>query len=86
MLEDNLLQFINAIREDGSQRGAWSLPRLFVDDPTGEPPLPISLARFQSYRGRTEAALIQELTDFVEDGKLRVINYETLDSGIVLLW
>lgn len=46
----------------------------------------VGLARFQSYRGRTQAALIQELSDYVEEAGLNFIRYEVLDDGNVILW
>lgn len=62
-LESNLRRFIDVIREDGSERGTWSLGQ--SGQRVGDS-LTVGLARFQSYRGRTEAALVQELEDFVQ--------------------
>ncbi len=83
-LEENLRRFIDVIREDGSQRGVWGLTGSRI--PSGAPPLTVSLARFQSYRRRTEAALIQELAEYVGEAGLGVINYQVLDDGLVLIW
>lgn len=83
-LEENLRYFIDVIREDGSQRGGWQVGS--GRTPTGVPPLVVGLARFQSYRGRTQAALIQELSDYVEEAGLNFIRYEVLDDGNVILW
>lgn len=54
-----LKTLIESIREDGSSEGVIALPG------PGKSPdwVDVSLARFQSYRGRTEAALIEELED-----------------------
>lgn len=83
-LEENLRRFIDVIREDGSQRGTWSLTGFRT--PSGSPPLTVSLARFQSYRRRTEAALIQELADYIKEAGIEAINYQVLDNGLVLIW
>lgn len=83
-IEENLRRFIDVIREDGSQRGTWSLTGFRT--PSGAPPLTVSLARFQSYRRRTEAALIQELADYIEEAGIETINYQVLDDGLVLIW
>lgn len=84
-LEDNLVNFIDVIREDDSHSGSWSVEA--GRTPTGVPPLVIGLARFQSYRGRTQAALVQELSDYVEEAGLNVIHYDVLDeSSTVLVW
>lgn len=84
MLEDSLRNFIDVIREDGSQRGVWSLPPhefKRVDQNS----LLVSLPRFQSYRGRTEAILLQELVEYVTESGVRSLNYEVFD-GLVQLW
>lgn len=54
-----LKTLIEGVREDGLSEGVIALsgpgkPHDWVD---------VSLARFQSYRGRTEAALLEELED-----------------------
>lgn len=56
-----LKTLIEEIREDGTSEGVISLggPGVPADA------LTVSLARFQSYRGRTTAALLEELEDFV---------------------
>ena len=84
MFEDSLRNFIDVIREDGSQRGAWSLPPHQYES-VDVPSLVISLPRFQSYRGRTEAALIQELEEYIVESGKKSLNYEVFD-GLVQLW
>lgn len=80
-MSDSLRRFIGAIREDGSQHGFWSLPG--AGRRTGQT-LTVSVARFQSYRRRTEAALVQELEDFAGDASL--IAYEVdAATGLVRL-
>lgn len=84
-IEARLKDFVEHVREDAPSRGTYTLPdsdRI----PYGEPPLVISLARFQSYRARTEAALVQELLDYVEEGNLGVINFKVLPDNQVLIW
>lgn len=86
MLKDDLYELIERIREDGSFEG-----RIILDGDRekrgNQNSATISLARFQSYRRRTEAALIQELTDYVEECGLNVLNYQVHDDvGIVQLW
>ncbi len=84
-IEARLKDFIEHVREDAPSGGQWVLPdsdRI----PYGEPPLVVSLARFQSYRARTEAALVEELLDYVETGNLGVINFKVLDIDQVLIW
>lgn len=84
VLEYSLRQFIEHVREDAPSGGRW-----FINEgriPFGEPPLTVSLARFQSYRARTEAALVEELADYVEVGNLGVINFKVLDIDQVLIW
>lgn len=83
MLEQSLRALIDAIREDGKTEGVHPLP--YRKGGLIPPALRISLPRFQSYRGRTEAALVQELTDFVEEYNLSLLYYQ-VDDGLVELW
>lgn len=86
VLQARLKFFIEHIREDHPSGGRFHLP----DDeliPVGEPPLVIGLARFQSYRGRTEAALVQELEEWIETDNIGIINFKVLDEeSNVILW
>lgn len=77
-------ELIDLIREDGAIEGAITVGQGYT--PTGEPPLVVGLARFQSYRGRTQAALIQELEAYVEDGRLNTLHFKVLDDSTVILW
>ena len=59
--ERTLRELIDLIREDGESEG-W----VYLHGGKGveRDTITVSLARFQSYRGRTIAALIEELDDF----------------------
>jgi hypothetical protein len=81
----SLVDLIDQIREDNSFEGTWDLG--VSRTPTGIPPLVIGLARFQSYRGRTQAALIQELEDYAEEAGLSQLHYQVVDEeSTVLVW
>lgn len=80
-----LIDLIDQIREDDSHEGTWDLG--VTRTSTGVPPLTVGLARFQSYRGRTTAALIQELEDYAEEAGLSQLHYQVVDEeSTVLLW
>lgn len=85
-IQARLTSFIEHVREDHPSGGAYHLPdsdRV----PLGEPPLVIGLARFQSYRGRTQAALLEELEEWVETANIGIINFKVLDEeSTVILW
>lgn len=83
-----LIDLIDLIREDDVTEGIWHLDsnrnRKPVPEPTG---LTISLARFQSYRRRTEAALIQEIEDWAEENGFTSLVFRVNQAeGTVLLW
>lgn len=80
----NLVDFIDLIREDDVHDGTWDLG--VERTPTGAPPLVVGLARFQSYRGRTQAALIQELEDYIEEAGLSEIHWSVTLEDEVILW
>lgn len=63
-LETILYNFVEAVREDGLTEGSLDLPG--PGHPLDE--VQISLARFQSYRARTRAALLEELYDLADGG------------------
>lgn len=84
-MEERLKLLIDYIREDGAIDGAVTVSDA-VASPTGIPPLVVGLARFQSYRGRTQAALIQELEDYVDEGGLNTLRFKVLDNSTVILW
>ena len=72
-----LKTWIESVREDGVSEGEIALPgpgKTF--DGTQ-----ISLARFQSYRGRTEAALLEELEDLAAGAK--TLKFKTND---IIVW
>lgn len=79
-----LIDLIDLIREDGAAEGKFAVA--VGRKPTGIPPLTVSLARFQSYRRRTEAALIQELEDYAEEAGLDFLAFKVLPNGQVILW
>lgn len=86
VLENTLRNLIDHIREDLPSEGRVDLSDV-VASPTGAPPLVIGLARFQSYRARTEAALVQELVDYIEEAGLTVLHFKVIDSeSTVVLW
>lgn len=81
-----LIELIDWIREDDLYEGELHLGG-GERQPTGEPPLTVGLARFQSYRGRTQAALIQELKDYIEEAGLNVLHFKVLpEESTVILW
>lgn len=84
VVEASLRQFIDHVREDGPSDGRWILNEGRVR--LGGPPVVIGLARFQSYRARTEAALVQELTDWVELDNIGTINFHVNQNDDVILW
>ncbi len=80
-----LADLIDIIREDDVYEGVW--PTGVNRTPTGEPPLVVGLARFQSYRRRTEAALIQELEDYIEEAGISLLHFKVLpEESTVILW
>lgn len=84
-MEERLKLLIDYIREGEITEGPWSIPGQRVRK--SAPPLVIGLARFQSYRARTEAALVQELTDYIEEAGLSILNFKILDEDLeVILW
>lgn len=86
VLEERLRTLIDYVREGEFEDGRWAIPG--VRRPSGEPPLVVGLARFQSYRARTEAALVQELTDYVETAGLSLwLNLKVIEEeSQVLIW
>jgi hypothetical protein len=72
-----LKTWIEEVREDGVSEGTVGLPG------AGKPfeGTQISLARFQSYRGRTTAALLEELEDLATGAK--TLKFKTTD---ILVW
>lgn len=74
-LTRNLLRdLIEDVRENGSSHGIVRLP-----GPGTSPDwVNISLARFQSYRGRTTAALLEELEDLAQGAS--GIEYHVFDT------
>lgn len=84
ILEDLLRVWIDDVRETHPSGGQVAL--VGWRERKSAPPLTISLARFQSYRARTEAALVQELLDYIEEAGLTEINYKVLDIDQVLVW
>lgn len=85
MIENTLRNLIDYIREELPDHGSIDLPG--ERERRSAPPLTIGLARFQSYRARTEAALVQELTDYIEEAGLPTLNFKVLDEeSVVILW
>lgn len=85
MIESTLLNLIDYIREELPSYGSIDLPG--ERERQSAPPLTVGLARFQSYRGRTEAALVQELTDHIDEAGLDTLNFKVLDEeSVVILW
>lgn len=76
--------FIDYIRERDPYEGAWYFRG--ERTPTGAPPLVISLARFQSFRARTESALAQELADYIEEAGIQLLHYIVQQDDQVLIW
>lgn len=84
LFEVLLKAFVDYVREDDPSEGSFALD--YRRTPLGGPPLVVGLARFQSYRARTEAALVQELYDWVESENIGVINFKVLQDDTVILW
>lgn len=72
-----LKTWIESVREDGVSEGEIALPGPGKTFDGAQ----ISLARFQSYRGRTEAALLEELEDLAVGAK--TLKFKTTD---ILVW
>lgn len=86
MLENTLRNLIDHIREDLPSEGRVDLFGNVPSAVWGEP-LIVGLARFQSYRRRTEAALLEELTDYIEEHGLTVLHFKVIDEdSTVELW
>jgi len=83
-MEYEIRQFIDYVREEDPDEGTWSFPGQRT--PTGAPPLVVGLARFQSYRARTEAALVQEIGDYLTESGLQVLHYKVTSEDQVLIW
>lgn len=83
-LEREIRTLIDDVREGRTVKETISASG-FIGPPV-EDTITVGLARFQSYRARTEAALIQEIVDLVEDCNAQYLTYEVLaDSGTVRL-
>lgn len=84
-MEIELRLLIDHIREELPDEISWTFPG--ERTPTGVPPLTVGLARFQSYRARTEAALVQELSDYIEEAGLNTVHFKVVDDqSTVLVW
>lgn len=82
----DLTELIDLIREDCVDEGVWRTGR-WRQRNHGVPSLVVGLARFQSYRGRTEAALKQELIDYIEEAGITDLHFRVHeDVGVVQLW
>ncbi len=85
VLEERLRLLVEYVREGWLDGEEWAIPGKRT--PTGAPPLVIGLARFQSYRARTEAALVQELSDYIEEAGLSYwLHIKILDDSQVIVW
>lgn len=83
-LEQEIRQLVDDVREGRAVKGTIPVSG-FIGPPT-EDSLTASLARFQSHRARTEAALVQEIVDLVEESNAQYLSYEVCpESGIVKL-
>lgn len=84
-MDERLKLLIEYIREGWITEGPWLVPgrRTYKSVPA----LTIGLARFQSYRARTEAALVQELTDYIEEAGIILLDFEiNEEESTVILW
>ena len=83
-LEREIRTLIDDVREGRTIKGTVGVSGLI--GPPVEDVITVGLARFQSYRARTEAALVQEIVDLVEDCNAQHLTYEVLaESGTVRL-
>lgn len=84
VLEQDLHDFVDYVRESGEESGTWALEGFCVIPAREVEPLTIGLARFQSYRARTEAALVQELGEFVDESGAQYLTFQVdADSSTV---
>lgn len=84
MLEQEIRQLIDDVREGRTVKG--TIPVSGFIGPPGEDSMTAGLARFQSYRARTEAALVQEIVDLVEGSNAQYLSYEVRpEAGVVEL-
>ena len=82
-LEREIRTLIDDVREGRTLSGVLTFPWTSVATPDV---ITVGLARFQSHRARTEAALVQEIVDLVEDCNAQQLTYEVLaESGTVRL-
>lgn len=80
-----LKKLIDDIREGDAHDGVVRLKPTLDERPWGlVDSLKVGLARFQSYRGRTEAALLDELEDFTHDKSMLQYTVDA-ERSIVLL-
>lgn len=81
--ERKILRLVDDIREDGTESGVLYFPDATGSSAPGDT-LTVGLARFQSYRGRTTAALVEELTDFIGTGNTLLYDVDTENSVVLL--
>lgn len=83
-LEECLKSFVEHVRESGEESGTWTLEGFVLRPAMEVEPLTVGLARFQSYRARTEAALVQELEDFIKESGAQYLTFRVdADSSTV---
>lgn len=81
-LEQEIRELVDDIREGRTTSGTIALTGWA--GPTSEDQITVGLARFQSYRARTEAALVQEIADLVDENHAQYLTYRVVaESGVV---
>lgn len=81
-LESEIRQLIDDVREGRTTRGTIPVSGYIGQQEGGW--VTVGLARFQSYRARTEAALVQEIVELVEESNAQYLTY-VVDASIGLV-
>lgn len=81
-LEAEIRQLIDDVREGRTTSGTIAVSG-FIGPPSPDS-ITVGLPRFQSHRARTEAALVTEIVDLVEDSNAQYLTY-VVDPSVGLV-